>query len=174
MSLRLKNLKLKLFMAKKSPTKKMSDGMLAEMSIVPDERVQSVPYTSAEDTLITEEEFLNLEESGDVGELAVDVFHNNEEIVVVAPIAGITSKDFSLNVVRGVLTIRGRRAFSFDVTPDQYVTQECFWGAFTRNIILPDHVDVTKIKASFKNGVLVVRVPKLKPLEVKVVEVEMD
>ncbi len=153
-------------MVKKSSTKR------AEMNIVPDERMQSVPYTLEEDTLITEEEFLNLEEKGDVGELAVDVFHNNEEILVVAPIAGITSKDFSINVTRGVLTIRGRRAFSFDVRPEQYVTQECFWGAFTRNIILPEHVDVTKIKASFKNGVLVVRVPKLRPLEVKVVEVE--
>ncbi len=144
----------------------------ASLMVVPDEREQSVPYTKAEDALVTEEEFLDLEETGEVGELAVDVFHNDNEIVVVAPIAGITSKDFSINVVRGVLTIRGRRAFSFDVSPQEYVTQECFWGAFTRNIILPDHVDVTKIKASFKNGVLAVRIPKLKPLEVKVVAVE--
>lgn len=142
------------------------------MKIVPDERSEEVPYTHEENTSLSDESFLELENNHEVGELSVDVFHSEHEIVVVAPIAGITSKDFSINIVRGVLTIRGRRAFIFDVPENEYVTRECFWGAFNRNIILPDHVDVTKIKASFKNGVLVVRVPKLKPLEVKVVELE--
>ena len=142
------------------------------MRVVPDERAENLPYTHTEETALSDEQFSALENSNEVGELSVDVFHNDAEIVVIAPIAGITSKDFSINVSQGVLTIRGRRGFSFDVAASDYVTKECFWGAFSRNIILPDHVDVTKIKASFKNGILTVRVPKLKPLEVKVVEVE--
>lgn len=162
-------------MAKKSPNDK-------SMKVVPEQQQVSVktddpninlPYTHTEETTFTDDQFSELENSNEVGELSVDVFHNDAEIVVIAPIAGITSKDFSINVTQGVLTIRGRRGFSFDVAASDYVTKECFWGAFSRNIILPDHVDVTKIKASFKNGILAVRVPKLKPLEVKVVEIDV-
>ena len=142
------------------------------LRIVPDERETLTPYIQEQHEELTDETFMELENAHDVGELSVDVFHNDSEIVVVAPIAGITSKDFTINIIQGVLSIRGRRAFVFDVPTEEYVTHGCFWGAFSRNIILPDHVDVTKIKASFKNSILVVRIPKLKPLEVKVVEIE--
>jgi HSP20 family protein len=106
---------------------------------------------------IHHEEDMNFEE----GQLSVDVFDTEEEIVVVAPVAGVKKDDVQVNITDEVMTIRGRRTMKFDVAIDKYFTKECFWGSFARSIILPDSVDSSKVKASFKEGILTVRIPKV-------------
>lgn len=152
--------------------KPLSKANKSDMKIVPDERDHDVSLIDQENIVLSQKAFVDVEKTEEVGELALDVFHNDEEIVIIAPIAGVRSQDLSLNVTKGILTIRGRRIFNFNGSPHEYVTRECFWGLFSRNVILPEHVDLSKIKASFKNGLLSIRIPKTKPVEVKVVEVE--
>lgn len=111
------------------------------------------------------------------GQLAVDVFQTADEIMVIAPVAGVARDDISISVTDDqdkILTIRGQRHLQLKVEPADYFTQECFWGPFSRSIILPDSVDPSSVKASFKNGILTVRVPKVEKIKTRVVKIKEE
>jgi len=109
------------------------------------------------------------------GQLAVDVFqdHNNN-IVIVSTVAGVTSDNLDISINNDMVTIRGRRRFPHDVSEEQYYYQECYWGGFSRSIILPVDVKAEKANASLKNGVLTITIPKADGVQVQVVDVETD
>lgn len=94
------------------------------------------------------------------GQLAVDVFKEGNSIVVLAPIAGVKIADIHVSVTDNVLKIQGSR-MTHEPDLKDYLIQECFWGAFSREIILPGDVDGKKVKAQFKDGVLKISIPKL-------------
>lgn len=94
------------------------------------------------------------------GQLAVDICHDDEEILVIAPLAGVSLDEVTITVDDDVLTIKGERsAPDFGDDADYYV-QECFWGSFSRSIILPVTADPEKVAATFDNGILIIRIPK--------------
>ncbi len=95
------------------------------------------------------------------GELALDVYEEDGQIVVRAPLAGVALEDLDINFSQGVLTIKGDRKGGREIKEDNYFIKECFWGKFSRSILLPDDIDTAKIKAHVKNGVLTVVLPKL-------------
>lgn len=145
---------------------KKSNPRKTETKIVPDTKDGTLPYvesTAAEPAT-----------EGEPGQLAADVFQTADEIVVVAPVAGVAASDLAISITDGVLEIKGRRSFQFSVSPQDYFTQECFWGNFSRSIILPDAVDASKVNASFKNGVLTVRVPKVEKIKTRMVKIIED
>ena len=80
---------------------------------------------------------------------------------MVAPVAGVTLDDISINITDDILTVSGNRNFQFKAEEADYFTQECFWGKFSRSIILPEGIDASRVSASFKNGILTVRIPKV-------------
>jgi HSP20 family protein len=94
------------------------------------------------------------------GELAVDVYQTEEELVIQSAIAGIKPEDLDISIEEDVIIIRGKREKPFEEKED-YFTQECYWGPFSRNIILPVEVDPGRIKASMKEGILTIRIPKI-------------
>lgn len=112
---------------------------------------------------------LPLEKSNDLldlvddieGELSLDVYEDKNDLVVEAPIAGVELKDIDINFNQGILTIKGIRRSEKIVKEENYFTRECYWGKFSRSILLPVEVDTGKIKASLKNGVLKIVLPKL-------------
>ena len=110
------------------------------------------------------------------GELAIDAYETKKELVIQSPIAGITAKDISISVEDGMLIIKGKREKPQDNDKEKrYFYQECFSGKFSKRIILPEEVDINKAKATIKNGVLTLRIPKLKPKtqkQIKVIEEE--
>lgn len=106
------------------------------------------------------------------GQLAVDVYQNENEIVIVAPLAGVDQKDLSLSIMDDVITIEGERRKPSDLPGENFLVQECFWGKFSRSIILPSPSENDQIKASFKNGVLQVSIPKSDRLQTKVIKIE--
>lgn len=108
------------------------------------------------------------------GELAVDVFQTPDEIVLVTAIAGVRAGDLSITVTDGVLTISGRRNFTFTVDDRDYVSRECYWGAFKRSVILPDSVDAASITATFCKGILTVRVKKIEPVRTRMIEIQEE
>lgn len=61
-----------------------------------------------------------------------------------------------------MVTIRGKREIEETITEDDYFYQECYWGGFSRSIILPMEIIPEKVDASLKNGVLTVKLPKSK------------
>lgn len=94
------------------------------------------------------------------GQLAVDVLETDDQLMVVAPMAGTRPSDIELHLHNDFLTIRGKR--QLPVEADEYFYKECFWGNFSRTIVLPVDVKSELIQAEYKNGVLTVRLPKMK------------
>ena len=100
-------------------------------------------------------------------QLDVDIFQTKEEIYVIALVAGINVQtlDISIENENDVLTLKGKRMLPLiDLEEDakDYLRQECSWGSFYRQIILPQEVDVSKIDAKVKNGILVLKLPFLR------------
>jgi len=93
------------------------------------------------------------------GQLAVDVFREGNALVIRSTIAGVTPEQIDLAIHGDLLTIRGRREAQREVDEDQWFYKECYWGAFSRSIILPVDVQVDQATAAVKNGVLEIRLP---------------
>lgn len=94
------------------------------------------------------------------GQLSVDVFQNNDEIIIRSTMAGVDENDLDIFVENDMLTIRGKRSDAYSVAAENYFFRECYWGGFSRSIILPLEVDYNRIDASLHNGVLTIRIPK--------------
>ena len=108
----------------------------------------------------TEEKWLG--EDYDEGQLSIDVFQNPDSLVVKSTIAGVKPGDIDISINNDMLTIRGRREIQEKITEENYLIKECYWGGFSRSIILPVEVEVEKVEASLDNGVLTVTLPKAK------------
>ena len=91
---------------------------------------------------------------------AVDVKETDNSFVLSADIPGLTKKDIKVNVANGKLSISGERTYETDQENDNYHYRERRFGTFDRSFKLPDTVDEEKISASFKNGILIVALPK--------------
>jgi len=96
------------------------------------------------------------------GQLSVDVYGTDEEIVVVSTIAGVKPENIDISISGDMLTIRGERTQETEEKADDYYYQECYWGGFSRSIILPVEVEADDVSATLKNGVLIVRLPRSK------------
>lgn len=94
------------------------------------------------------------------GELSVDVYQTKDKIIVKSTIAGINPEDLEIYIHNDLLTIRGRREQEKEEKTADYFYKECYWGGFSRSIILPVEVQADKIEAVFKNGILKIILPK--------------
>lgn len=91
------------------------------------------------------------------GELAVDVFENDSDFIVMAAVAGISAKDVDIQIDKDMLVIKGCRACPNETNAKNYFYQECHWGSFSRKIMLPEDIDSSAARAEFKNGILQVK-----------------
>lgn len=96
------------------------------------------------------------------GQLAVDVYETTEEIVVKAPVAGVSEEDIDITVRPDMVTITGERKEEKEVANESYIARECFWGSFSRSVTLPSEGEADKAKATFSRGILTIRMPKSK------------
>lgn len=112
----------------------------------------------------------NIEE----GQLSVDVYETDSSINVVSIIGGIKEEDVNISVDNNVLTITGTREKDEEQENRNYFVTECFWGSFSRSIILPAEVDVERVKATMKNGILKVDLPKLSGRRSKKIKIEKE
>lgn len=93
------------------------------------------------------------------GQLALDVAQTADEVVVVAAMAGTHPEAIELHLHNDLLTIRGER-FSPIASADEHFYQECYWGKFSRSVVLPVTVKSELAQAQYSHGVLIVRLPK--------------
>ncbi len=124
-------------------------------------------------SVLSEENSFDAEEEAE-GQLTVDVYQNEDSIIVQSTVAGVDSNDLEVNITNESITIHGRRERTEEVEEKDYFYQECFWGKFSRSIILPAEVDPEQSTASLKNGVLTVIMPKLDRKKAKKLKVKMD
>ncbi|MDP3995963.1 MAG: Hsp20/alpha crystallin family protein [bacterium] len=94
------------------------------------------------------------------GQLTIDVYQTENDLVIQTAIAGVGPEDMDITIERDVVTLRGNREKQYQENSDYFI-QECFWGPFSRQIILPVEIDPGRAKASFKEGVLTIRIPKI-------------
>lgn len=105
------------------------------------------------------------------GQLNVDVYQTPTEVVVVAPIAGVKPEDVRVEVSDDMVTISGERKEESKIEKDNYFAQECYWGGFSRSVVLPVPTNTEKSTASFKNGVLTLKIPKAGKAKLKTIKV---
>lgn len=110
----------------------------------------------------------------EVGQLTLDIFQTKDEIVILAPIAGTAAKDVIVTVTEDVLTIKGERLSPYDIDEKDFLTKECFWGKFSRSIVLPKNANPREINATSKNNILEIRIPRLTSEKTKVVKINID
>ena len=122
-------------------------------------------------TAIAEEEAAMI---GDEGRLTVDVFQDGDDIVVQSAIAGVKESDIDVHITSDSVTIKGKRGRSHEVKEKDYYYQECFWGSFSRTVILPEDVDPEKAAATMKSGVLTIRMPRMSRQKTKKLKVKED
>ncbi len=114
-----------------------------------------------------------MEEEYEEGQLSIDVYQDKKNIYVKSTIAGVKPEDLDISINNDMLTIRGKRHEKEEVKAEDFLYKECYWGTFSRSIILPTEVQANKIEALLENGVLTVIIPKAqnkKPITVKVKE----
>ncbi len=101
------------------------------------------------------------EEESYAGQLAVDVFQTDEHIIITSTVAGVKAEDIDIDMNGDMITIKGMRRHPFDdIQNDDYFIRECYWGGFSRSIILPVDIQHDKVEAKLDHGVLLVRLPK--------------
>lgn len=108
------------------------------------------------------------------GQLTVDVYQTDNNIIIKSTIAGVEPKDLDINISNDMVTIKGRRDKEEKIKKEDYFYQECYWGPFSRSIILPQEINADKAEAKLHNGILTIKLPKIKKLRTKKIEVKED
>lgn len=108
------------------------------------------------------------------GQLAIDVYQAGNDIIIEAPVAGVGIDDLDLEISPESVAIRGKREQREKVDENDYLYQECYWGKFSRSIILPQEINPDHSTATFKNGVLRITLPKVNKQKMKKVKVRFE
>ncbi len=102
-----------------------------------------------------------------------DITEDDKEYLIKAELPEMKKEDVKVTVENGVLTISGERKFEKEEKKKKYHRVERGYGTFMRSFALPDDADFNKVNAEFKNGVLMVRVPKSAHAQPKQIEVKV-
>lgn len=105
------------------------------------------------------------------GQLAVDVYETKEKLFVKGRVAGVNKSDLDVSISDNTLTIKGTLSAGNEEDVENYFLQECYWGEFSRSLVLPVPVKEDEIEAMLKDGVLTISFSKLKQDTVKKIEV---
>jgi len=105
------------------------------------------------------------------GQLTIDVYQTPTDIVIKSTIAGVSPDDLDITITNDMVTIKGKREKDEVISDGDYYYQECYWGAFSRSVILPVDVEAEKAEASMKNGILSLRLPKIEKVKTKKIRV---
>ena len=106
------------------------------------------------------QELADLMDEGE-GQLTIDVYQTPTEVVVESTIAGVEPDNLDIDITPESVTIRGKREREKKISDEDYFYQECYWGKFSRSVILPQEVNPDESAANLKNGVLTIKMPKV-------------
>jgi HSP20 family protein len=140
------------------PERATAEEKLAETKV----EQKKPPFVPAVTETLTDEKDTEVEERWleTEGELAIDVYQTKNEIIIQSAIAGVKPENLDIVMERDILAIRGNREKPFEESGD-YFTQECYWGPFAREVVMPVEVDPERVEATMKDGILTVRIPKI-------------
>ncbi len=101
----------------------------------------------------------------------IEMFDRKDEVVVRVELPGVEKKDIDLTITENNLTIKGEVRRAEEVPEEDFYITELTYGNFARTISLPAEVDSSRAKATYRNGILEIVLPKkeeAKPQEIKV------
>ncbi len=105
------------------------------------------------------------------GQLNIDMYQTRDNVIIKSTIAGVRPEDIDITVANDMVTIKGARRKEDTVSGDDYFYQECYWGNFSRSVIVPVDIDSEGISADLKDGILTVIMPKAAKAKTKKVKV---
>ncbi|MBU1292104.1 Hsp20/alpha crystallin family protein [Patescibacteria group bacterium] len=108
------------------------------------------------------------------GQLTIDVYQTPTEIVIKSTIAGVSPDAIDISMTNDMITIKGNRKKDEEAKEEDYYYQECYWGPFSRSVILPVDVEVDNADAGMKNGILTIRLPKIEKIKTKKIEIKSE
>ena len=106
------------------------------------------------------------------GQLNIDMYQTKDNVIIKSTIAGVRPEDIDITVANDMVTIKGARRKEESIPQDDYFYQECYWGNFSRSVIIPVDIDSESIEADLKDGILTVIIPKAAKAKTKKVKVK--
>lgn len=103
----------------------------------------------------------------DDGQLAIDVFQSENEVIIQSIVAGVKPEDLDISIDKNSVSIRGRRERNRITDREASLCQELYWGGFSRTIDLSDEIDSENAEAVTKNGILTIRLPLVRKTQTK-------
>ena len=134
---------LKKLRRKSSSKKKTKETKISKNQDIPEEKI----LIETGDNLKTD------------GQLTVDIYQTSSDLIIQSAVAGVDLKDLDITVDKDLVLIKGKRDRPGKEKGD-YFCKECYWGTFSRKIILPVEVNCDKIQATLKKGILTIKIPK--------------
>jgi HSP20 family protein len=107
------------------------------------------------------------------GQLAIDVYETPDNLVLKAPIAGVRQEDLEVSITDEHVSIKGERHDHQNESVERYLTQECYWGAFSRTYPLPVAVDADQAQARLIDGILTITIPKAAKARTRTISVQV-
>jgi HSP20 family protein len=102
-----------------------------------------------------------IDDENEEGQLTVDVYQTADDIVIKTMVAGVKPEDLDISITRDMVTIKGSREETREISDADYFTKELYWGSFSRTILLPQEIEVEAAEASEKHGLLIIKMPKV-------------
>jgi len=102
---------------------------------------------------------------GPEGQLVIDLYQANGDIVIQSAVGGIEPENLDVSIENDMVKIKGSRENTYEKNEKNYFYQECHWGSFSREVILPVEINAGKAEANIKNGILTIRMPKIEKVE---------
>jgi len=128
--------------------------------MVETEGEEEAPAVSSEDWLSEYE-----------GQLTIDMYQTKDNVVIKSTIAGVKPEDIDITIANDMVTVRGERKKDFEASSEDYFYQECYWGSFSRSVVLPVDVDIENVVADLKDGILTITLPKAAKAKAKKIKV---
>jgi HSP20 family protein len=143
-----------------------------DMAVEEEVVIQAAPASAPAEPVAVQEQ--NHEEwlSDYEGQLNIDMYQTKDNVIIKSTIAGVRPEDMDITVANDMVTIKGARKREETVSEDDYFYQECYWGNFSRSVIVPVDIDSEHIEADLKDGILTVVVPKAAKAKTKKIKVK--
>ena len=101
----------------------------------------------------------------------VDVYETNEDLALNFELPGVREKDISLSITGDMVTVKGERQFNQLLKDDNYLHMERIYGKFERSVQLPKPIQADRVTATFRDGVLEVKLPKAEAVKSKEIKI---
>ena len=107
------------------------------------------------------------------GQLAIDIYETENNLVLRTAIAGINSEDLDISIENDMIIIKGiREEPETDEKIKNYFYQECHWGPFSRQIIPPEEIDISRAVANMDKGILIITIPKIEKIKKRKIKIK--